>query len=93
MLRFFAKKNRGLLSTPVVSVYVKTSLGLVVPVPVGVLLGNGQRKAIAPDADRRQPAPAASGRSSRPKLPFQFTPLLGDWQIGIHVYVDPMRIR
>src|SRR5262245_51615391 len=47
-LRFFAKKNSGLLSTLAVSVYVKTSLGLVVPVPVGVVLGNGQWKAISP---------------------------------------------
>jgi hypothetical protein len=34
------------------------------------------------DADRRQPAPAA--------VAFQFTPLLGDWQID-DVYVDPRR--
>ena len=47
-LRFFAKKNSGLLSTLVVSVYVKTSLGLVVPVPVGVVLGNGSGRRTAP---------------------------------------------
>ena len=50
-LRFFAKKNRAPLlgvSTLAVSVYVKTSLGLTVPVPVGVVLGNGQWKPTPP---------------------------------------------
>ena len=48
-LRFFAKKNRAPLlgiSTLAVSVYVKTSLGLTVPVPVGVVLStvSGSRR-------------------------------------------------
>jgi hypothetical protein len=89
-LRFFAKKNRGLLSTLAVSVYVKTSLGLVVPVPVGVVLGNGQWKATSPMLIIANLLPLLPG--DRTPVAFQFTPLLGDWQID-DVYVDPMRIK
>jgi hypothetical protein len=89
-LRFFAKKNRGLLSTLVVSVYVKTSLGLVVPVPVGVVLGNGQWKANGPMLIVANLLPLLPG--DRTPVAFQFTPLLGDWQID-DVYVDPLRMR
>ena len=89
-LRFFAKKNSGLLSTLVVTVYVKTSLGLVVPLPVGVVAGNGQWK----------PGPAMLIVANLlPLLPndrtpvaFGFTPLLGSWTID-DVYVDPYRYR
>ena len=85
-VRFFAKKNSGLLSTLAVTVYVKTSLGLVVPLPVGVVLGNGQWK----------PGPAMLIVANLlPLLPndrtpvaFGFTPLLGSWTID-DVYVDP----
>jgi hypothetical protein len=89
-LRFFAKKNRGLLSTLAVSVYVKTSLGLVVPVPVGVVLGNGQWKATPTMLIVANLLPLLPG--DRTPVAFQFTPLLGDWQID-DVYVDPRRIR
>jgi hypothetical protein len=89
-LRFFAKKNRGLLSTLAVSVYVKTSLGLVVPVPVGVVLGNGQWKATPQMLIVANLLPLLPG--DRTPVAFQFTPLLGDWQID-DVYVDPMRFR
>ncbi|HET8756988.1 MAG TPA: hypothetical protein VFM58_13305 [Solirubrobacteraceae bacterium] len=89
-LRFFAKKNRGLLSTLAVSVYVKTSLGLVVPVPVGVVLGNGQWKATSPMLIVANLLPLLPG--DRTPVAFQFTPLLGDWQID-DVYVDPLRMR
>jgi hypothetical protein len=89
-LRFFAKKNSGLLSTLAVSVYVKTSLGLVVPVPVGVVLGNGQWKATPKMLIVANLLPLLPG--DRTPVAFQFTPLLGSWQID-DVYVDPMRIR
>jgi hypothetical protein len=89
-LRFFAKKNRGLLSTLVVSVYVKTSLGLVVPLPVGVVLGNGQWKPTNPMLIVANLLPLLPG--DRTPVAFQFTPLLGDWQID-DVYVDPLRMR
>ena len=90
-LRFFAKKNRAPLlgiSTLAVSVYVKTSLGLVVPVPVGVVLGNGQWKATPPMLIVANLLPLLPG--DRTPVAFQFTPLLGDWQID-DVYVDPRR--
>ena len=87
-LRFFAKKNSGLLSTLAVSVYVKTSLGLVVPVPVGVLLGNGQWKASPKMLIVANLLPLLPG--DRTPVAFGFTPLLGDWQID-DVYVDPRR--
>jgi hypothetical protein len=89
-LRFFAKKNSGLLSTLAVSVYVKTSLGLVVPVPVGVVLGNGQWKASPKMLIVANLLPLLPG--DRTPVAFQFTPLLGSWQID-DVYVDPYRYR
>jgi hypothetical protein len=90
-LRFFAKKNRAALlgvSTLAVSVYVKTSLGLVVPVPVGVVLGNGQWKPTPPMLIVANLLPLLPG--DRTPVAFQFTPLLGDWQID-DVYVDPRK--
>jgi hypothetical protein len=89
-VRFFAKKNSGLLSTLAVSVYVKTSLGLVVPVPVGVVLGNGQWKPTPPMLIVANLLPLLPG--DRTPVAFQFTPLLGSWQID-DVYVDPYRYR
>jgi hypothetical protein len=89
-LRFFAKRSSGLLSTLVVSVYVKTSLGLVVPVPVGVVLGNGQWKATPQMLIVANLLPLLPG--DRTPVAFQFTPLLGSWQID-DVYVDPLRMR
>jgi hypothetical protein len=91
-VRFFAKRNSGLLgiSTLAVSVYVKTSLGLVVPVPVGVVLGNGQWKASPKMLIVANLLPLLPG--DRTPVAFQFTPLLGEWQID-DVYVDPMRMR
>jgi hypothetical protein len=89
-LRFFAKKNSGLLTTLAVSVYVKTSLGLVVPVPVGIVLANGQWKATPKMLIVANLLPLLPG--DRTPVAFQFTPLLGSWQID-DVYVDPMRFR
>jgi hypothetical protein len=92
-LRFFAKKNRAALlgiSTLAVSVYVKTSLGVVVPVPVGVVLGNGQWKPTPPMLIVANLLPLLPG--DRTPVAFQFTPILGDWQID-DVYVDPQRFR
>jgi hypothetical protein len=89
-LRFFAKTNSGLLTTLAVSVYVKTSLGLVVPVPVGVVLANGQWKATPKMLIVANLLPLLPG--DRTPVAFQFTPLLGSWQID-DVYVDPMKMR
>jgi hypothetical protein len=89
-LRFFAKKNQGLLSSLVVSVYVKTSVGLVVPLPLGVVLGNGQWKASPTMLILANLLPLLP--PDRTPVAFQFTPLLGEWQID-DVYVDPLRMR
>jgi hypothetical protein len=92
-VRFFAKKNRAPLlgvSTLAVSVHVKTSLGLVVPVPVGVVLGNGQWKPTPPMLIVANLLPLLPG--DRTPVAFQFTPVLGDWQID-DLYVDPWRAR
>jgi hypothetical protein len=89
-MRFFAKKNRGLLSTLAVSVYVKTSLGLVVPVPVGVVGGDGSWHPSSPMLIVANLLPLLP--NDRTPVAFQFTPLLGDWQID-DVYVDPFRYR
>ncbi len=87
-LRFFARKQRGLLSTLAVSVYVETSLGIVVPLPVGVVLGNGTWKPTPPMLIVANLLPLLPG--DRTPVSFGFTPLLGDWQID-DVYVDPRR--
>jgi hypothetical protein len=92
-MRFFVKKNRAPLlgiSTLAVSVHVKTSLGLVVPVPIGVVLGNGQWKPSPRMLIVANLLPLLPG--DRTPVAFQFTPLLGDWQID-DVYVDPFRAR
>jgi hypothetical protein len=89
-LRFFAKKNRGLLSTLAVTVWVKTSLGLEVPVPIGVLLGNGQWKPSHRMLIIANLLPLLP--NDRTPVAFTFTPLLGEWQID-DVYVDPWRMR
>jgi hypothetical protein len=89
-LRYFARKNSGLLSTMTVSVKVETSLGLVVTVPIGVDLGGKWHPSI----------PTLIIGNLLPLLPndmtpvrFQFTPILGgDWQVD-DVYVDPFRMR
>jgi hypothetical protein len=92
-LRFFVKKNRAPLlgiSTLAVSVHVKTSLGLTVPVPVGVVLANGQWKPSPTMLVVANLLPLLPG--DRTPVRFQFTPVLGDWQID-DVYVDPARMR
>lgn len=92
-LRFFVKKNRAPLlgiSTLAVAVHVKTSLGLTVPVPVGVVLANGQWKPSPTMLIVANLLPLLPG--DRTPVRFQFTPLLGDWQID-DVYVDPARYR
>lgn len=92
-VRFFAKKTRAPLlgvSTLAVSVYVKTSLGLTVPVPVGVVLGHGQWKPTSPMLIVANLLPLLPG--DRTPVAFQFTPVLGDWQID-DLYVDPWRGR
>ena len=92
-LRFFAKKNRAALlgiSTLAVSVDVKTSLGLTVAVPVGTVLNGGQWKPTPQLLIVANLLPLLPG--DRTPVAFQFTPVLGDWQMD-DLYVDPWRGR
>jgi hypothetical protein len=85
-LRFFSRKNSGLLSTMVVSVEVQTSIGVWVTLPIGVDLGGAWHPSL----------PMLVVANLLPLLPpdqtavkFKFAPLLGgSWQID-DVYVDP----
>jgi hypothetical protein len=85
-MRFFTRKNSGLLSTMTVSVEVQTSLGLWVTLPIGVDLGGAWHPSL----------PMLVVANLLPLLPpdqtavkFKFQPILGgDWQID-DVYVDP----
>jgi hypothetical protein len=85
-LRFFTRKNSGLLSTMAVTVSVQTSLGIWVTLPVGVDLGGSWHPSL----------PMLVVANLLPLLPpdrtavrFTFAPLLGgSWQVD-DVYVDP----
>jgi opacity protein-like surface antigen len=87
-LRFFVRKNSGLLSTMAVSVKVETSLGLVATVPIGVDLGGNWHPSL-PMLMLGNLLPLLPG--DKTPVQFQFTPLLGgNWQVD-DVYVDPWR--
>jgi hypothetical protein len=89
-MRFFAKRNSGLLTTVAVTAQVQLSLGGTLDVPFGVVLSGS----------RWTPTPAYLFLGNLlPLLPgqytsvrFRFTPVLGDWSID-DVYVDPLRSR
>jgi hypothetical protein len=90
-LRFFTRKNSGLLSTMAVTVHVQTSLGIWVELPIGVDLGGSWHPSL----------PMLVVANLLPLLPpdrtavkFTFRPLLGgSWQVD-DVYVDPIsRVR
>lgn len=85
-MRYFAKKNSGLLSVLTVSVQVQLQLGVWVTLPIGVDLGGAWHPSL----------PSLVVANLLPLLPpdmtavrFKFAPLLGgSWQID-DVYVDP----
>jgi hypothetical protein len=90
-LRFFTRKNSGLLSTMAVTVSVQTSVGVWVTLPIGVDLGGSWHPSL----------PMLVVANLLPLLPpdrtavkFTFTPLLGgSWQVD-DVFVDPAaRVR
>jgi hypothetical protein len=91
-LRLFAKRRSGLLSTLLVEMQVKTSLGLSVWLPV--LPGDAGGSSWHPTL----PMPLIGNlltlsREDRTPVRFRFSPLLlGSWQID-DVYVDPYRSR
>jgi hypothetical protein len=85
-MRYFARKNSGLLSALTVSVQVQLQLGVWVTLPIGVDLGGSWHPSL----------PSVVVANLLPLLPpdmtavrFKFAPLLGgSWQID-DVYVDP----
>jgi hypothetical protein len=87
-LRYFARKNSGLLSVMTVSVQVQLQLGVWVTLPIGVDLGGAWHPTL----------PSLVVANLLPLLPpdmtavrFKFAPILGGaWQID-DVYVDPRR--
>jgi hypothetical protein len=87
-LRFFAKKNSGLLSTMLVSVEFQLATGTWLTIPNGVDLGGGWHPSL--------PLPVIANLlpllpPDRTAIKFRFTPILGgDWQLD-DVYVDPFR--
>jgi hypothetical protein len=89
-LRYFARRNSGLLSTLTVSVQVQLELGVWVTLPIGVDLGGAWHPSL----------PSLVVANLLPLLPpdmtavrFKFAPLLGgSWQID-DVYVDPRMSR
>jgi len=86
-LRYFARKNSGLLSTLTVSVQVQLELGgLWLTLPIGVDLG-GSWHPSAPHLVVANLLPLLP--PDRTAVRFKFAPLLGgSWQID-DVYVDP----
>jgi hypothetical protein len=87
-LRFFAKKNSGLLSTMLVSVEFQLANGTWLTLPNGVDLGGGWHPSL--------PLPVIANLlpllpPDRTAIKLRFTPILGgDWQLD-DVYVDPFR--
>jgi hypothetical protein len=85
-LRYFARKNSGLLSTLLVQVQVQLELGVWVTLPIGADLGGAWHPSL----------PSLVVANLLPLLPpdmtavrFKFSPLLGgSWQLD-DVYVDP----
>jgi hypothetical protein len=89
-LRFFAKRNSGLLSTLAVSAIVQLQAGGQLEVPVGVVAA-GSWTPTLPMLYLGNLLPLLPGQYT--PVTFRFTPLLGgDWQVD-DVYVDPMRSR
>jgi hypothetical protein len=88
-VRFFARKNSGLLSTLAVSAVVHLNGGGTLSVPVGVMAA-GSSWTPTPAYLYLGNALSVLAGDSTP-MQFQFTPLLGgDWQVD-DVYVDPFR--
>lgn len=89
-LRFFAKRNSGLLSTLVVAARVQLSVGGTLDVPVGVIASGSSWAPTPVTIYLANVLPLLPGQYT--PVSFTFTPLLGDWSID-DVYVDPMRSR
>ena len=88
-VRFFVKKNSGLLSVLAVSAVVHLNGGGTLAVPVGVMAAGSKWTPTPPYLYLGNVLAILAGNST--PMSFRFTPLLGgDWQID-DVYVDPFR--
>jgi hypothetical protein len=86
-LRFFTRKNSGLLSTMAVTVSVQTSLGVWVTLPIGVDLGGAWHPSLRMLVVANLLPLLPPDRTA---VKFTFAPLLGgSWQVD-DVYVDPV---
>ena len=89
-MRFFAKRNSGLLSTMTVEVVFEGLGGALKSLPIGVVLGGTKWQPTLPYPVLASLLPLLPGQLT--PVQFRFTPLLGSWQID-DVYVDPWRFR
>lgn len=89
-MRFFAKRNSGLLTTLAVSARVQLSLGGTLDVPFGVVASGGSWTPTPAYLFLGNLLPLLPGQYT--PVQFVFTPVLGDWSID-DVYVDPLRSR
>ena len=91
-MRFFAKRNSGLLglTTLAVTARVQLSLGGSLDIPFGVVLPNGNWSPTPAYLFLGNITPLLPGQYTQ--VQFRFTPVLGSWQVD-DVYVDPMRTR
>jgi hypothetical protein len=85
-LRFFTRKNSGLLSTMAVTVSVQTSLGIWLTLPIGVDLGGSWHPSLKMLVVANLLPLLPPDRTA---VKFSFAPLLGgSWQVD-DVFVDP----
>jgi hypothetical protein len=90
-VRFFTKKNSGLLSTLAVTAVIQLQLGGTLDVPFGVIINGNQWKPSLPFLFLGNLLPLLPGQYT--PVSFRFTPILGgDWQVD-DIYVDPYRSR
>jgi hypothetical protein len=89
-MRFFAKRNGGLLTTLAVTAQVQLSLGGTLDVPFGVVASGGQWTPTPAYLFLGNLLPLLPGQYT--SVRFRFVPVLGDWSID-DVYVDPLRSR
>ncbi len=89
-MRFFAKRNSGLLSTMAVEVVFNGLGGTIRSLPIGVVVGGTKWQPTLPYPVIASLLPLLPGQMT--PVQFRFTPVLGSWQID-DVYVDPWRFR
>jgi hypothetical protein len=86
-IRFFAKRNSGLLSTMRVDVLFESSLGLVSSLSIGLAGGTSSWQPTAPMTVLASLLPLLPGEHT--PVQFRFTPLLGgNWSVD-DIQVDP----